>query len=109
MKRKLGTWQSKHHHLHVSSFAKYLHIHGGQTVDLERDDLVISPGFPGIKHDIHLHGLVWYQDSGLTVYLQVGTVLVLTLDTEKYIMASRLAKQRNKQHAPPEVHIPLLL
>ena len=44
---------------------------------------MISPGLPGIKHDIHLHVLVRNQDSGLTMYLQVCTILILTLDTKK--------------------------
>lgn len=59
----LSTISSTTNYLHVGSLAKYLDIHGGQTVDLKRDDLMISPGFPGIKHNIYLHGLVWYQDS----------------------------------------------
>ena len=62
-KAMLSTISSKTNYLHVGSLAKYLDIHGGKTVDLKRDDLMISPGFPGIKHNIYLHGLVWYQDS----------------------------------------------
>ena len=70
-------------YLHVSSLAKYLHIHGGQTVDLKRDDLMISLGLSRIKQHIDLHCLVRNQDSWLTVNFQMSTVLILTLDTAK--------------------------
>lgn len=70
-------------YLHIRSLAEYLHIHGGQAVDLKRDGLVVSPGLAGIEQYIDLHGLVRNQDSRLTVHLQVRTVLVLALDAVK--------------------------
>ena len=47
---------------------------------------MVSPGLPGIKHDIHVHDLVRNQDSGLTMYLQVCTILILTLDTKQNML-----------------------
>lgn len=75
---------SEINYFYVGFFVKYFDIYGGQIVDFKWDDFMIFFGFLGIKYNIYLYGLVWYQDFRQIGDFKVGSIFVLIFNIEKY-------------------------